>query len=484
MKSVAKAVATLGIVGCAAINSHFAVADDSGWIAGFNAGQSRANIDDARITSELLGSGLATTSIIDNDRDTAYKIFGGYKFNKYFALEGGYFNLGEFSFTATANPQGTLVGNIKINGLNLDVVGTLPLAQKFSSFGRIGVQFAQVNDAFAGTGSVTVANPNPSESATNYKTGLGVQYDFTESVGLRAEWERYRINDAVGNRGDIDTLTVGLIVMFSGTTPVPDQQAPLLPPPTPVVRPIAIGTERYCTILDIQFEINQKNIQREEKEKLGVIATFLKKYPNTTAIIEGHTDNIGTAGDNMKLSQRRAESVVDDLVDRFHIARARLRAVGYGDSRPLTENRTEEGKRKNRRIGAVVACATDIEGLKPVPARITVALEMEFNRDKYDIRPKYRDGLKNVADFLKANPAVTATVEGHTSNLQTTPAAAMEISQRRAQTVVNYLVDALGVDRSRLSAEGFGETRRFAYNTRAEGQQENRRVSIILSYPN
>ena len=75
-------------------------------------------------------------------------------------------------------------------------------------------------------------------------------------------------------------------------------------------------------------------------------------------------------------------------------------------------------------------------------------------------------------------------MEGHTGNLQADAAAAMEISQRRAQNVVNYLVTNFGVARSRLTAEGFGQTRRFAYNTSLEGQQENRRVNIILDFPN
>jgi OOP family OmpA-OmpF porin len=48
---------------------------------------------------------------------------------------------------------------------------------------------------------------------------------------------------------------------------------------------------------------------------------------------------------------------------------------------------------------------------------------------------------------------------------------------------VSYLVDNFGIARSRLSAEGFGQTRRFAYNTSLEGQQENRRVNIIINYP-
>ena len=59
----------------------------------------------------------------------------------------------------------------------------------------------------------------------------------------------------------------------------------------------------------------------------------------------------------------------------------------------------------------------------------------------------------------------------------------MQLSQQRAQNVVDAMVNDFGVQRSRLSAAGFGQTRRFAYNTSAEGQQENRRVNIILDFP-
>jgi OOP family OmpA-OmpF porin len=112
-----------------------------------------------------------------------------------------------------------------------------------------------------------------------------------------------------------------------------------------------------------------------------------------------------------------------------------------------------------------------------------MALELEFDRNSAVVRPQYREELLKVANFMKANPRVTATVEGHTGNLQATREAAMEISQRRAQNVLNYLVTEFGVDRSRLAAEGFGQTRRFAYNTSLEGQQDNRRVNIIFDFP-
>jgi len=59
----------------------------------------------------------------------------------------------------------------------------------------------------------------------------------------------------------------------------------------------------------------------------------------------------------------------------------------------------------------------------------------------------------------------------------------MQLSRRRAENVMNALTQ-FGVERTRLFAAAFGETRRFAYNTSAEGRQENRRVNIILDFPN
>ena len=80
---------TLGLLALATFASPFVVASDAGWYGGINLGQSRAKIDDVRITSGLLGSGFITTSIADDERDSGYKIFGGYQINRNFALEGG-----------------------------------------------------------------------------------------------------------------------------------------------------------------------------------------------------------------------------------------------------------------------------------------------------------------------------------------------------------------------------------------------------------
>jgi len=487
MKFIKSATAsrTLGLAALAVLASPLATAEERGWFIGTNLGQSRANLDEELITNGLQDEGFTTTAYRESEKHFAYKIFGGYQFNKYFALEGGYFDLGNFEFTADVAPPGIVTGEIEIQGVNLDAVVFWPFTEKFAAFARAGANYAETKDTFGGTGFANVLTPNYEEKETNFKFGGGLQYKFTHAFAMRLEAERFRIDDAVGNKGDIDFYSVGFLWrFFAKDAPYVAAPAPAMAPaPATVVVPVAEQTQQYCSILDLQFEVNRDEIELEDKEKLGVVGTFLAKYPETSAVIEGHTDNIGTPADNMKLSQRRAESVVTYLKNDFRITSSRLSAVGYGDTRPIADNSTEEGKRQNRRIGAVVACASDTAGLAVTPARMTMALVMEFDQNKADVKPEYRNDLEKVANFLKSNPGANAVVEGHTANLQPTHEKALAISRQRAQNVVTYLVDNFGIERSRLTAEGFGETRRTAYNTSAEGRQENRRVNIVITYP-
>ena len=284
----------------------------------------------------------------------------------------------------------------------------------------------------------------------------------------------------VGNDADLDMISAGLIFQFLGKSR--DSEKSERQPATSdlIVVPLPVATDQYCTLLDIQFEIAQHEIQQAEWEKLAVVAKFLKQYPNTSAVIEGHSDSVGSDDLNQKLSQERADSVVDYFVTEHGIDRKRLAAIGYGETRPIESNETEEGKRANRRIGAIIGCANDVAGLEPLPARMTLAMHIEFDTDDVNIKPQYHDELRKVAGFLKANPAIHATMEGHTDNAS--PETAQRISRERAQSVANYLAEKFRIDRSRMTVQGYGATRRYVYNTSAEGRQENRRVNIILDY--
>lgn len=339
----AKTSVSLGLAALAALASPLASAEGLGWYGGANIGRSAATIDDARISSSLLGSGFTSSTISNDDRDTAYKIYGGYQLNRNFAIEGGYFDLGNFGYSATTVPSGTLNGNIKLRGLNLDLVGIMPITEKFSVFGRAGLNYAQARDSFSGTGAVFVANPNPSKYGTNYKVGLGVQYAFTDALAMRLEAERYRIDDAVGNKGHIDVASVGLIYRFGGKAhapapyvavaepaPVPATiAAPPPPPPPPPPR-----FEKYTLSATELFEFDSAQL-RMPQPKLDEIASALGNNTEVNdVVITGYTDRIGSDKYNQKLSERRAAAVKDYLTSKG-VAANRLSAQGKGEADPV-----------------------------------------------------------------------------------------------------------------------------------------------------
>jgi len=210
---------TMGVASLLAMASPLAqAADDAGWYGGVSVGRSAASIDDARITGGLARQGLATSAFSANERDTGFKLFGGYQINRNFGVEAGFFDLGNFGYTATTVPAGTLTGDIRARGLSLDLVGTLPITERFLLLGRVGVNHSRVNGAFAvgGAARMPYANANPSERSTGYKMGLGLSYALTEALSLRGEAERYRIKDSVGNKGHIDMFSLSLVYRFGG----------------------------------------------------------------------------------------------------------------------------------------------------------------------------------------------------------------------------------------------------------------------------
>jgi OOP family OmpA-OmpF porin len=357
----------------AVIASTCALADDGSWYLGANMGQSRAAIDDARIAAGLVGAGVSSSSIVDNDRDRAYKIYGGYQFNRYLALEGGYFDLGQFGFTASTVPPGSLSGNIKLRGLNLDLVGSLPITERFSVLGRIGANYADAQDTFSGTGSVHVLNPNPGARDTNLKIGLGLQYAFTDSLAMRTEIERYRINDAVGNKGDIDLVSVGLLYRFGvkAPTPVARAAAPepvyvapaprpvavLAPPPPPPAPPPPPPAPRVPTKVtfsaDSLFDFDKAGLKPAGQLDLDKFATAIRGAQFDVITVTGHTDRIGSHAYNMKLSQRRAETVKAYLISSGGLAADKIVAKGVNGAEPVTKPEDCRGKKASK---ALIAC--------------------------------------------------------------------------------------------------------------------------------
>ncbi|WP_417437568.1 OmpA family protein [Idiomarina abyssalis] len=106
--------------------------------------------------------------------------------------------------------------------------------------------------------------------------------------------------------------------------------------------------------LNVLFDTGKADIKSRFYPELKDLADFLQKHPASTVVIEGHTDSVGSAEMNLDLSQRRASAIINVLVDNFRIQQARMKAIGYGENRPIADNNTDDGRKLNRRVVAEV----------------------------------------------------------------------------------------------------------------------------------
>jgi OOP family OmpA-OmpF porin len=133
--------------------------------------------------------------------------------------------------------------------------------------------------------------------------------------------------------------------------PVPAPAPVVVPPPAPAPKPVIIEKGRQT--LNVEFDFDKSTIKKGYYQDIDNLAQVMKDYPDLSVVIEGHTDSVGTAAYNKKLSQERADAVKKYMVEKG-IDANRLKAQGFGEDKPIASNETNEGQQQNRRVEAAV----------------------------------------------------------------------------------------------------------------------------------
>jgi OOP family OmpA-OmpF porin len=358
----ARRLLTLTVACLAAAPTAFGADENRFPYIGLSFGKSWANIDEYAIASQLLPSGSVATTDIS---DFGFKFFGGYQLNRFLAVEGGYFYLGEFDFQSTPTASGTLNGETKMEGVNVDLVGMLPFSSRWSAIARGGVHYVETRDKFTGMETAAVLNADSSNNETNFKFGAGLQY-ASSAVIVRLEGERYRVNDALSTKGYVDLVTLGFVfpLLAPKPPPPPPETTYVPPPPAPVVAtpPVAVAPppppppppprRRVSFAADALFGFNKADLRADGQAELQKFAQELRDTRYEVVVVEGHTDRIGSTAYNDNLSLQRARTVQAYLIA-AGVPEAKITAVGKGESTPVT---TPDQCKGEQRTPQLIAC--------------------------------------------------------------------------------------------------------------------------------
>ena len=196
----------------------------SSWYVGAGFGQTFASIPAQTIdsiNSVLSAANGATSSVIDKDKHSSgAKFFVGYTFNAYFAVEGGYASLGRstanMSFLGCPTPECSFNMKYKMSAAFIDAVGVLPVTDKWSLIGRVGVSYNRVTTDFNGSPNMfAISSNDTTETKVREKFGAGVDYKLNPAFTARAEWERYKMPDPFSTElFNVDTATLSLLYRF------------------------------------------------------------------------------------------------------------------------------------------------------------------------------------------------------------------------------------------------------------------------------
>ena len=164
---------------------------------GLSVGESNVDVD------------CSGTTVCDK-RDTAFKIFGGYMYSPNWGAEVAYYDQGKVKVAGNDDTFGLVTGDFRGRGFALFGVGAMPF-DRFSVFGKLGVASVRVKGTV--TSTVPPVQASDSETHSDFAWGVGASYDFSKTLGVRAEFERLRVKFQ-DEKMNADLFSIGLVYRF------------------------------------------------------------------------------------------------------------------------------------------------------------------------------------------------------------------------------------------------------------------------------
>jgi len=327
----------------------------------FVGNQSRAETIRALEDSWYVGGAVGATRLepstsngysISDESDVSTKVYVGVDITNQIGLEAFWSNLGEAKVTGPNN------GSVGYTAIGVNAVYKAPVYWgKLHPFAKLGV--AKIDTKAKGNIGVTQENQFSSF------VGIGTEYDVTENVKIRSEYEYFT--------EDINQVSIGINwaphsrLPYEKTSRVVDALPAALPnkvsspKPIHVPAPIVREVTKFVNIIDRSlasgstFTSGSYHLTSQGQVELDGLVAQMKggKIEVNQVLIEGHTDNIGSSRANYYLSQQRARSVANYLISNG-ITQQVINVIGYGEDKPIASNNTSTGRAKNRRVNIIV----------------------------------------------------------------------------------------------------------------------------------
>lgn len=288
-----------------------------------------------------------------NRNSVTYGVFGGYQITNHLAVEAGYDYFGRVrgNTTFAGETKDKRAAKHSAHGAHISLKGSYPIVEGLDAYARVGAALVR-SDYYV---QPTAAHKSRVKGH-NLKTSLvlagGLEYALTPELAARVEYQWLsrvgNLDKAARKEGiagtnfqyspDVGSVTAGLTYRFGqGAAPVEPE----------------VVTKNFAFSSDVLFAFGKANLKPAAKQALDAAHDEIAKLglANPAVQVNGYTDRIGKEAANLKLSQRRAESVANYIVSKG-VNPANVTAVGYGEANPVTGNTCDAVKGRK----ALIAC--------------------------------------------------------------------------------------------------------------------------------